>query len=241
MKLKILGSSSKGNCYLLVSETEALIIEAGIDVGEVKKALGFQITKVAGCIVTHEHGDHARHVNKYIEAGFDVYMTKGTAEAISFKNNRKPLLLKSDTVIYIGNFTVLPFKTEHDANEPVGFLIKHKDFGTLLFLTDTYYSRYTFKGLNYLLIETNYCENIATERVCKGELLLTQWHRLRTSHLSIQTCKKLLSANDLSKVQSIVLIHLSDGNSNAKDFKKQVEELTGIPTTIADAGVEMEL
>lgn len=30
MKLKVLGSGSSGNCYILESETEALIIEVGL-------------------------------------------------------------------------------------------------------------------------------------------------------------------------------------------------------------------
>ena len=39
MKLKILGSSSEGNCYILENDKEALILEAGVSFGKVKKAL----------------------------------------------------------------------------------------------------------------------------------------------------------------------------------------------------------
>ena len=42
MKLKCLGSGSSGNCYILESDTEALIIEAGLPLKEVKIALGFK-------------------------------------------------------------------------------------------------------------------------------------------------------------------------------------------------------
>lgn len=55
MKLKVLGSSSKGNCYLLESDKEVLIIELGISFKEIKKALNFDISKVVGALVTHEH------------------------------------------------------------------------------------------------------------------------------------------------------------------------------------------
>ncbi len=87
MKLKILGSSSSGNGYVLVSENESLIIEAGVRVIEVKKALNFQVSKVAGCIVTHEHGDHSAFADEYIKAGFDVFMSRGTASKVKFKDN----------------------------------------------------------------------------------------------------------------------------------------------------------
>ena len=46
MKLKVLGSSSAGNCYILESDTEALIIEAGLPFMEVKKALNFNVRKI---------------------------------------------------------------------------------------------------------------------------------------------------------------------------------------------------
>ncbi len=55
MKLKVLGSGSSGNCYILHNETEALIIEAGFPFMEVKKALDFNISKIQGVVISHEH------------------------------------------------------------------------------------------------------------------------------------------------------------------------------------------
>lgn len=55
MKLKVLGSSSKGNSYLLETDSEALVLEAGINFSEVKKAVGFEIGKIRGVCITHEH------------------------------------------------------------------------------------------------------------------------------------------------------------------------------------------
>lgn len=37
MNLKVLGSGSSGNCYILENATEALVIEAGLPLMEVKK------------------------------------------------------------------------------------------------------------------------------------------------------------------------------------------------------------
>ena len=39
MRLNVLGSDSNGNCYILQTDTEALIIEAGVRMSDVKKAL----------------------------------------------------------------------------------------------------------------------------------------------------------------------------------------------------------
>ena len=65
MVLKVLGSSSKGNGYILDSGSEALILECGVNLKEAKKALGFDVKKVAGCCVTHQHNDHAGYLDKY--------------------------------------------------------------------------------------------------------------------------------------------------------------------------------
>ena len=56
MLLNCLGSSSSGNCYLLDGENEALMIECGVKLKNVKIAMGFNLKKIVGCLVTHEHG-----------------------------------------------------------------------------------------------------------------------------------------------------------------------------------------
>lgn len=55
MEFKVIGSGSSGNCYLLESETECLVIEAGISFLEVKKALDFNIRKIVGVVISHRH------------------------------------------------------------------------------------------------------------------------------------------------------------------------------------------
>ncbi|MDF2881696.1 MAG: putative phage-related hydrolase [Clostridiaceae bacterium] len=56
MIMKCLASGSGGNSYLLQSsEGETLIIECGINIKEIKKALNFNMRNVVGCLITHEH------------------------------------------------------------------------------------------------------------------------------------------------------------------------------------------
>lgn len=72
----------------------------------------------------------------------------------------------------IGEFTVMPFPTIHDAAEPVGFLIHHKNCGLVLFLTDTAYSEYRFEGLNNIIIEANYDMRIIQKRMDRDSNML---------------------------------------------------------------------
>ena len=55
MKLRCLGSGSSGNSYILEASDGILLIEAGIPLMEVKKALRFDLSKVRGCLISHRH------------------------------------------------------------------------------------------------------------------------------------------------------------------------------------------
>ncbi len=240
MELKVLGSSSAGNCYLLENENECLIIEAGVKFSEVKKALGFKTAKISGLILTHEHGDHARHVLEYAESGINCYASNGTLRALKSSSHRYYAVEKFKRT-QIGNFSIIPFDVKHDVAEPFGFLIFHKDMGCAMFLTDTHYCEYTFKGINHFIIEANYSEQILSERVFKGEVKAFLQNRIIQSHMSLETCIETIKANDLQSAKNVVLIHLSDGNSNEAMFKKAVEQSCGVPTQVADVGSKINL
>lgn len=235
MKLKVIGTGSKGNAYLLENEQEALLIECGVNIQEIKKAVNFNVSKISGCIVTHEHGDHAKSINEVMKAGIDTYATKGTFSKAAKHHRQKFIPQKGEFAV--GNFKVISFPTIHDVAEPCGFLIYHKDCGVTLFLTDTVYSGFTFKGLNNIIVEANYAEEIIGEKL--GDMKFLR-DRILNSHMSINTCLQFLKANDLSAVNNIVLIHLSDSNSHELDFAKYVNKLTGKNVHVADNGLQIE-
>lgn len=56
MKLKCIATGSKGNCYLLTSESgETLILDCGIPVKAIKEALNWNIRGIKGVIISHTH------------------------------------------------------------------------------------------------------------------------------------------------------------------------------------------
>lgn len=59
--------------------------------------------------------------------------------------------------------------------------------------------------------------------------------------MSYETCEKALLSNDLSPAKNIILIHLSDGNSNAAEFKKNIEKSTGKLTFVADRNMTINI
>lgn len=229
-----------GNAYILENDQEALLIECGIRFEKIKQALRFNLKKVVGCLVTHDHKDHCKAVKEVMAAGITVYASYGTHDAMKTESHHRARFLHLGAITTIGGFKVNPFNVQHDAAEPMGFLINHDETGVVLFLTDSYYSKYTFSGLNNIIIEANYCQTILDARVRDGENPKFLRDRVITSHMNLQTCKELLQSNDLSQVNNIVLIHLSDGNSDAKRFQREVQEVTGKTVHVAEAGMVIE-
>lgn len=246
MKLKVLGSGSHGNCYILEGETSSLLLECGLRWKDILKGLNYRIDNVAGCLISHEHGDHSKATENVINSSIKIGTSKGTLKAI-LKQDVCGIsiynfdILESGLQDYMDNFTILPFTVEHDAAEPLGFLIQHPECGKLIYLTDTYYCRYKFTGLNHIMIEANYSMDILKENIENGSIPAPLAERIMKSHFSLEHVKEFLQANDLSQIKDIVLLHLSDGNSNAKHFQSEIEGLTGKPVYIAQKGLEIEL
>lgn len=240
MQLHIINSNSKGNAYILrSSKGEVLLIECGVHFDKIKQALGYNTLCVSGCIVTHEHKDHCVSVRQVLNAGINVYTAFETHVAMGTNEHHRSRATIEDVPLTIGSFTVKAFPVKHDCVRPYGYLISHEECGTVLFLTDSYYCEYNFIGVHNIIIEANYCQAILDERLESGTNPKFLRDRVITSHMSLATCKLTLEAYDLSQVNNIVLIHLSDSNSDAKRFKKEVEEATGKLVTVAEAGLVM--
>jgi len=237
MELKILGSSSAGNCYLLESKNQQLILECGFSLIKIKKFLGYNFSKVVGCLISHEHGDHSKSAKKLSESGVEIIASAGTLGALKIKGS----ILKHLELFEIGDFRILPFNVVHDAAEPFGFLISHPEMGTLFFATDTSEIPYKFKNVNHFLLESNYEKDVLIDNVLDGKLQNFLASRIVNSHLDFDAAKEFLEKHSMVGVQNIVLIHLSERNSRGELMKAEIEKLTNVKTAIATNGVVIEI
>lgn len=228
------GSSSSGNNYILKGEKETLLIDCGIPLLEIKKALNFDLSSIVGCCQGHIHGDHSKYVRQYMDAGIKVYTNPEAAQAIGLHHNLNSI--ETQKAYNIGSFKIKAFDLVHDCRN-YGFLIENKECGLLVYITDTNYCHYKFPGLNQVLLEINYDERIVNEKLMKGTANIYVRNRVIGSHMELQTAKDFLRANDLTKVNNIVLLHLSAGNSDSKLFKKEIQELTGKNVFVAEPGL----
>lgn len=225
-------SSSRGNAHLITDGVTPLLLDCGLTIKELRKRSGFALAGLGGALVTHEHKDHSRAATDLMRAGIDVYMTAGTAETLGLDHHRLRII-QARQQLKIGSWTVLPFDVQHDAKEPVGFLLASGG-DKLLYATDTYYVRYKFPGLTYVMVECNYAWDILQANLEDGTVPQVMKNRLLKSHFSLDNVKKFLLANDLSGVREIHLIHLSDQNSDAERFRSEIQALTGKPVIVAE-------
>lgn len=243
MKLHVIGTGSKGNSYALRSSTgEILLIECGVHLNEIKKAV--EIENVAGCIVTHSHQDHCQSINELMSSGVEVYASVETLLAVSKSSTHNQRQFKKTDTGYlqqqIGQFTVLPFAVKHDVH-CLGFIIYHPECGKVLFLTDTYYCPFKFNGLNHIICEANYSKKVLNAKFKDDDEMYFLRNRIVKSHMSLETCIDLLNNNNLQELRNIILIHLSDSNSDEKLFIKEVTDQVGRVPKVASNGNIYEL
>lgn len=244
MRLFVAQTGSAGNTYILSGDDgESLILDAGAPVKSVLPHIP-NVRKVRGLLLTHEHGDHVRHWYEYGKKGVMVYGSIGTLTALNPKGpfdmcslTCKRAIIPNVDWLRMGAFTVGAFPTQHDAEQPTGFLIRYNPTGEqIMYATDTYYLAHTFPGITYWIIECNYCEDLI-----EAETDLALRSRLLESHMSLRRLVDTLSVNDLSKTAKIVLVHLSDKRSDEARMIREVSAVTDAEVVAAHNGDDIEL
>lgn len=193
----------------------------GISWKKIKEHLNGNI-KDTWFLVSHIHGDHSKGVSGAVSHGCPVFYD-----------------LKDGDSFVCGDFTVLAFDVIHNV-PTVGFYINHPEMGNLVYLTDSGYVDILFEKVSHWLIESNYCETILEDRAFHSDNTYLA-NRVWKDHMSIQNCEKLLLSNNLKITENIVLLHLSDGNSNEKQFVDRIKKNTGKPVYAASAGLKLDL
>lgn len=234
MKLKCLGSSSAGNCYLLTSNSgETLILDCGIGIKEIKKGLNWNITGIVGAICTHRHQDHSKSVADIRNMGIRVF---------------NPALDIFLDVVHFGNFTIRPFDlttvdgrwthTNADGTECpcYGFLITHKEMGRMLYITDCELIKWKFKDINHILLGVNYDKDlIDRDNQSKAN------HVFR-GHLSIDTACDFVEANYSDSLQNVIMCHLSAENADSDSFIEKMKKVAcGANVDVAEPNKEWVL
>jgi len=243
-----LASSSAGCAYLLKSEDHApLLIDAGLAFSDLQRMLweeDVNVSDLAGCLISHGHGDHAKAVPKLMAAGVDCYASREAWQHMGIEGHRA-YTLHHDEFEDLGDWYADGFQAVHDSEGCMGFLVEvanKPDHGSLLYLTDSAYCPYRFEGLTHICVEANYSEDLLKENAMTGRVNVEVAKRTLQTHASIERVIQMLKANDLSRVEAIYLMHLSRANSDWRDFRDQVQRATGVAVYVCAerGGVESD-
>lgn len=239
MTLHVISSSSRGNSYALQSDTETLFIEAGIRLSSVKKSLNYDLRTPVGCICSHSHGDHFKYAADF-EKLCPIYAPAQAINHAKLGCGMGVQPVKEGNTFTVGAFRITPFEVYHDV-PCFGYVIYHKQMGTMLFATDTFALPYEFQNINHWLIEANYDDAILTGNLNQGKIDRKQYNRVLTSHMSLQNCISNLRQGNAENAHTITLIHLSSRHSHPDGFQDKVAAEFGCPTYIATKGVKVNL
>jgi phosphoribosyl 1,2-cyclic phosphodiesterase len=141
VRLTILGSGSAGNCAYLETGETRILIDAGLSLRQIRQRLatiGRGPENLTGILITHEHSDHVRGLTQLSEKlRVPVYCNRPTREAIEYQLQVKLdcRLFSTGAGFEIGDIEVATFSVPHDAQDPVGYLLKTAA-GNIGFLTD---------------------------------------------------------------------------------------------------------
>lgn len=224
-----LSSGSSGNCYIVKSESTALIVDAGISgkrIFEGIAALGIDDENLKGLLVTHEHIDHVKSVRivSKKKPQLNVYASAGTWEAIADNvavEQRKNVY--AGDAFEIGDITVKPFRLSHDAAEPIGYTFS-KDGKKISIVTDTGVVTDEIHGeikdSDILVLEANH--DVHTLQFCRYPYSVKRRIIGEFGHLSNETaaeelCRMCCERNACEagerKFMQVILAHLSKENN----------------------------
>ncbi|MDD5697978.1 MAG: MBL fold metallo-hydrolase [Victivallaceae bacterium] len=129
-----LGSGSGGNSFVVHSTEGNILIDAGFSRKELIRRLlevKVQPSSIRAVLLSHEHDDHLRGCRVFCDQ-FDIplcvsfetwnYLRRQKQEKLP-ANIRQ--FLPGDKLEFAG-MTILPFTVQHDAIDPVGFVISHR-------------------------------------------------------------------------------------------------------------------
>ena len=242
ISLRVLGSGSSGNAALISSGPTTLLVEAGLSCRELEKriaAAGRTPSEIAAVLVSHEHGDHSRSAVMFATRyGLPVACTQGTWTCLETRNGTEAppwIRLVSGESRRIGTVTVNPFRTPHDAREPIGFRFE-RGRAALVHVTDFgHISREmedAIEGASVLLIESNYDEQQLFES--RYPFSIRQRIASTRGHLSNGALALYLRRQLPSSVKTVVLAHLSE-NTNSPELALETAR------TALDAGGREEV
>lgn len=181
---------------------------------------------------TERHRDHARSIDALSYYGLRIYSSADVASIYP-----KCEILEPMKKYQIGGFQIMGLPVPHGDCPNLAYWVKMPDGQTLLFGTDLTDFPYTIKGINHLMLECNYCEETVLNNLCNGANINSR----PDNHLSLEKALEATRRLYSPKLNKVVALHLSNGNSDENIIKRRFKEELGIDVVIAEKGLTLDL
>lgn len=207
-----------------------IMVDCGFGVKETERrfeTLGVSLKDVDAILVTHEHGDHIKGVGPVARRyKMPVYMTEGTHLARDIGNI--PVLNKIERyqAFSIADLVIQPVSVPHDAREPAQFVISYgllklgilSDLGKL---TSHVISHY--QDCDAVMVEANHDLDLLAE----GPYPFSLQRRVASDwgHLNNSQTRGFLESIDLSRLQHLVIGHISEKNNAIDVVNAELQEI----------------
>ncbi|MGH8020921.1 MAG: MBL fold metallo-hydrolase [Opitutaceae bacterium] len=231
IRFSILGSSSSGNCALLITDDCKVLIDAGFSarrIGEMLESAGESIDSIDAVFLTHEHSDHCSGLSGLRRrADLPIYANRGTAEAVQRGLKHRPNwhLFETGARFQFRGVEVDSFLVPHDAMEPVAFVFTHghddlfSPRRSMAWVTDLGYVselvRQRVRAVDLLVLEANHDPGLL-QQDSRRPWSVKQRISGRHGHLSNEAARELMVSIERPQWRHVCLAHLSrDCNSLA--------------------------
>ena len=216
-----MGSGSKGNSTFIEAGETRILIDAGFSGVEIERrlaAIGVGIDSLSGILVSHEHSDHIRGV-RILARRFNlpVLVSRATKTAAAKELSRieQWLEIAPGCDLTFMDIDIHPFALSHDAAEPLGFVIRHRDL-LLGYCTDTgivsRLMQHRLAGCHGLVLECNH----DPEMLKNGGYPQPLQQRIRSheGHLANVDAAGFLVDLIHDGLEHVVLAHISETNNS---------------------------
>jgi len=229
-----LASGSSGNCYYLGTDSYGILIDAGIGVRTIKKALkdrGIDFSRIVGVLITHDHADHIKSVGGLGEkCNLPVYATEDVHNGIEKNRYVEETLYRSRKVIQkenpfnVRDFKITAFDVPHDSTDNVGYYIEYGEHKFTIatdvgHITDTI-AKYICKA-NRLIMEANYDEEMLKHGSYPD--FLKERVSGPKGHLSNREAAEFIATHYSPQLKDVWLCHLSKDNNHPELLYKTID------------------
>jgi phosphoribosyl 1,2-cyclic phosphodiesterase len=215
--LTILGSGSAGNCAYVESNETRILVDAGFSFRQIRQRLatiGRTPENLTAILITHEHSDHVQGLAALTQKiRVPIYCNRLTKDAVEYQTRCQfdCRIFETGASFDVGDITVETFYVPHDAQDPVGFLLR-TSLGNIGFLTDLGHVTRSVvervRAANVLVLEANHDIKMLQDCLRRPWGLKQRIHS-RHGHLSNEAAADAAQQIISAELRHLYLGHLS--------------------------------